>query len=124
MTSVSDPVLKRRSLLHEARSKLVEVVDFAIEDDDIAVVAAVHRLVAGSEVDNRQTAVPEETSPSRHSPEASGPRCAIVSSARRAAVVVTVGLSCRTAMKPHILWLQLSRRCTRQHVPYCAPLDS
>jgi hypothetical protein len=43
---------KCRSLTHEQLAQFKEIVNFPIEDNNIAPIAAVHRLITGREVDN------------------------------------------------------------------------
>src|SRR5712691_9524309 len=64
---------------------------------------------------------PRNIWPSRHSSDASGPRWAIALRAQCAAAISMIGLSCRIAIKPHILG---DHRAFRNHLAYRTPHDS
>src|SRR5712691_1846569 len=64
---------------------------------------------------------PRNTSPSRHSPDASGPRWAIALRARRVAAISIMRLPCRIAIKPHI---SDDDPAFQHHLAYRTPHDS
>src|SRR5215831_1986383 len=51
---------KDRALACQQLAQLEEIINFAVEDDHIAPVSALHRLIAGSQVNDRQPAMAEE----------------------------------------------------------------
>ena len=60
MTSVSDVVAKRwPRFFNSSRRASTSPSDFAVEDDYVLPIGAVHRLIAGCEVDDSQPAMPE-----------------------------------------------------------------